>query len=195
MLSELRELHVPVIATRVGSFAERIEDGVNGWLIDPEPASFVKKAAWLRENRQLLTEMRETLAKGAKRNAAEMVADYEQLLAPAENVEAQLVTAYPDQGQSAALASVNADKQREIEGLEGRLKESRIEIRERTHWAKERDRALESEKKENAIWVGQLEQDIQEQIDAHQNTLDVLDQARDAHREQWGGHENLNKDK
>ena len=34
-LSELRSLGVPVIATRVGALAERIRDGIDGFLVDP----------------------------------------------------------------------------------------------------------------------------------------------------------------
>jgi glycosyltransferase involved in cell wall biosynthesis len=41
-LSEMQQLNIPVIATRVGSLAERIEDGETGWLIDPEPEALVR---------------------------------------------------------------------------------------------------------------------------------------------------------
>ncbi|HKX54767.1 MAG TPA: glycosyltransferase, partial [Xanthomonadales bacterium] len=38
-LSEMRQLNIPVLATRVGSLAERIEDGHDGWLIETDAAA------------------------------------------------------------------------------------------------------------------------------------------------------------
>lgn len=43
-LSEMRSLGVPVVATRRGSFLERIRDGVDGHLIDADPPSVL---AWI----------------------------------------------------------------------------------------------------------------------------------------------------
>ncbi len=44
-LSELQQMQIPVIATRVGSFPGRIEHGKTGWLVDPEPEALVNQVA------------------------------------------------------------------------------------------------------------------------------------------------------
>jgi len=57
-LSELRSLGVPVIATRVGALAERIEDGVDGLLIEPRPEAVVAAVAGLAATREPLSRLR-----------------------------------------------------------------------------------------------------------------------------------------
>lgn len=57
-LSELRSLGVPVIATRVGALAERIEDGVDGFLIEPRADAVVARIAALARDRQSLDAVR-----------------------------------------------------------------------------------------------------------------------------------------
>ncbi|MDX1555829.1 MAG: glycosyltransferase, partial [Xanthomonadales bacterium] len=81
MLSEMRQLGVPVVATRVGSFAERIDDGVDGWLIDARPDALVEKVAWLARNRDQIAAMHAALRGMPRRTAADMVADYKRLTA------------------------------------------------------------------------------------------------------------------
>src|SRR5690606_1092675 len=57
-LSELRSLGLPVIATRVGALAERIEDGVDGILVEPDAAAVVARVAALAADRDLLARLR-----------------------------------------------------------------------------------------------------------------------------------------
>jgi glycosyltransferase involved in cell wall biosynthesis len=59
--------HVPVIATRVGSFPEYIKDGVNGFLIEHSAEELAAKLALLYANRDMLLKMSE----GARRVAKE----------------------------------------------------------------------------------------------------------------------------
>ena len=179
---------MPVVATRVGSFAERIEDGVNGWLIDPDPGSLAEKAAWLRDNRGELTQMRSTLEDEASRSAADMVADYDAVLTHTADADHDLVSAFPSQAQANALAFESTEKQRAIKQLEYQLERARSEVKERTRWARERDQVLEKERKENAHWVSQLEKDVADQIAAHRQTqeahtltLEQLDDLRARH--------------
>ena len=174
MLSELRELRVPVVATRVGSFVERIEDGVNGWLIDPDPEGLLEKTAWLKDSHDQLETMRNRLADASGRSTADMVADYEALLAPAQQQSAHKALTFPGFAQGGAMAAITTDKTRKIGQLERKLEESKADVKERTRWAKERDRVLEKEREENAQWVAGLEQDIQNQIRAHKETQESL---------------------
>jgi glycosyltransferase involved in cell wall biosynthesis len=79
-LQELMELGVPPVATRVGSFADFIEDGVTGFLADPTPASVMGRVQELNADRRLLKDVRATLSKRSVRRLRDMCADYERLL-------------------------------------------------------------------------------------------------------------------
>lgn len=79
-LSELMMLGVPVIATSVGSFAERIEPGRNGFLFEPNTAALVETLRRLDADRSKLAGVTANLALWKARSAVEMVADYERLL-------------------------------------------------------------------------------------------------------------------
>jgi hypothetical protein len=73
-------LGVPPVATRLGGFADRIQDGVTGFLITPTSDSLVRKVYDLAEDRSPLAAVRRNLAGMPPRSTAEMVADYEQFL-------------------------------------------------------------------------------------------------------------------
>jgi GT2 family glycosyltransferase/glycosyltransferase involved in cell wall biosynthesis len=79
-LSELLMLGVPVAATRVGSFAERIEDRRNGFLFAPNAAALVSLLKTLDGNRGELSRVRANLEGWRPRSAEEMVSDYERIL-------------------------------------------------------------------------------------------------------------------
>jgi len=61
-LSELQAARVPVMATRVGAFVERIEDGLTGWLVPPEAASVLDRLRALANDRPMLERVRNSLA-------------------------------------------------------------------------------------------------------------------------------------
>lgn len=61
-LSELQAARVPVMATRVGAFVERIEDGGTGWLVPPEAAAVLDKVRALAHDRPALERVRNALA-------------------------------------------------------------------------------------------------------------------------------------
>lgn len=79
-LSELIELRVPVVATRLGSFAERIEDGKTGFLVEPSAEGVIRKIKILDADRAEITRVKENLAQVESKNIAGMVADYHRLL-------------------------------------------------------------------------------------------------------------------
>lgn len=78
-LSELWLLGIPVVATEVGSFADRIQDGVNGFLCAPEAEAIAEKLRWIADHRGVLEAPRTWLAGFQHRRMAEMVADYHAL--------------------------------------------------------------------------------------------------------------------
>ena len=78
-LSELWLLGIPVVATNVGSFADRIQDGVNGFLCSPDAAAIAEKLRWITANRTVLDPPRAWLTGFQHRRIDEMVADYHAL--------------------------------------------------------------------------------------------------------------------
>ena len=79
-LSELASLGIPAIATRVGALAERIDDGVDGWLVAPQADAVVAAIARLRQDPVSIAQARIALAQRPQRSIADMAADYRALL-------------------------------------------------------------------------------------------------------------------
>ncbi|MEA3332527.1 MAG: glycosyltransferase, partial [Pseudomonadota bacterium] len=79
-LSELMFLGVPPVATRLGSFADRIEHGVNGFVYEPERESLLKIVRELFQWEEKLDQVRANLGEMHHRLSEEMVADYHALL-------------------------------------------------------------------------------------------------------------------
>ena len=61
-LSELTELRVPVVATRLGSFADRIEDNKTGFLVKPIAKDVIDKIHSLEADRAKIAVVKENLA-------------------------------------------------------------------------------------------------------------------------------------
>ncbi len=78
-LSELLFLKVPVLATQVGSFVDRIQEGVNGFLCPPTPAALTDKIIWIAHHREALHFIKQHLSTERPRTTQDMVADYHQL--------------------------------------------------------------------------------------------------------------------
>src|SRR5205823_2775171 len=71
---------IPPIATRLGSFADAVQDGVNGFLADPAPEAILARLREVNSNRALLQPVRNRLNARTPRMPADMIADYERLL-------------------------------------------------------------------------------------------------------------------
>ncbi len=78
-LSELWLLGIPVVATNLGSFADRIQEGVNGFLCPPHVEAITEKLCWIATNRTALDPPRTWLAGFRHRRIDEMVVDYHAL--------------------------------------------------------------------------------------------------------------------
>ncbi len=76
-LSELQALHVPVIATRNGSFTERVEHGANGLLIEPTSTALVQTLTGLVNNRIVLKQLQQRVQALQPVSMPQMLADYE----------------------------------------------------------------------------------------------------------------------
>lgn len=76
-LSELFMLKVPVVATNLGSFADRIRDGYNGFLVEPSSAKVLEKMKNLLEYKALeLERVASTAELPDVRTVERMVNDY-----------------------------------------------------------------------------------------------------------------------
>jgi len=80
ILQELFELGIPPLATRTGSFGDRIENGVNGFLCEPAPADLLGQLRKLAGDRASLIRVHETLRRTPVRRPSEMLADYQKVL-------------------------------------------------------------------------------------------------------------------
>lgn len=78
-LQEFQDLRIPVLATGIGSFLDRIQDGVTGLLCAPEPAAIVERLKNVAEDGQVLRRIHDNLKKMNRRSAEEMLQDYEAL--------------------------------------------------------------------------------------------------------------------
>lgn len=79
-LTELQRLGIPAIATRLGSFAERISDGDTGFLVEPNADAMVRRLRDIHLDTRQLGLIRSNLLQLPQRSAADMVNDYHALL-------------------------------------------------------------------------------------------------------------------
>lgn len=79
-LSEMLALEIPVLATRLGAFRERIEHGVNGMLFEPCAESLIACVREVAADRTALDRIAENLSVLPHRSASDMVCDYHALL-------------------------------------------------------------------------------------------------------------------
>lgn len=89
-LSELQAAAIPVLATAIGSYNDRIEDGVSGFLAPPDAEALRQRLLELYQNRALLRTVQRHLAGLPIRGRDDMVRDYHQLL----SLDAYSSTAY-----------------------------------------------------------------------------------------------------
>ena len=79
-LQELFELAVPTVATRIGSFADRIRDGENGFLCEPTAESVLACLRRLDGDRASLRAVAERLRQTPVRRVTEMLQEYDAVL-------------------------------------------------------------------------------------------------------------------
>ena len=140
-LSELRSFGLPVIATRLGALAERIDDGVDGFLAAPNAADIAATIARLCGDRAALLRVRRALAQSGQRSLADMAADYRELLPQGERAGARyrLADATTDGMIAQTRAGVIGAQTRAIAGLENDIAEQQQELERRAHWGHELD--------------------------------------------------------
>jgi glycosyltransferase involved in cell wall biosynthesis len=78
-LRELQNMGVPSLATRLGSFADWIEDGVTGFLCAPEPKQVIEILRNFARDKRPLEQVHQKLQAFQPRSADNMVCDYARL--------------------------------------------------------------------------------------------------------------------
>lgn len=172
-LSELRSLGLPVIATRVGALAERIEDGVDGLLVEPDAAAIVARVRALAADRGTLARLRVAHA-GAGTQA----------MASAWHARLRLGTRpalrYPlaEAGRELLEAAIEADASRRAGerecALVARLDAVSSESERRGDWGHALDRelaALRTEFDERTRWALALNSELQQIKPIHEQML------------------------
>jgi glycosyltransferase involved in cell wall biosynthesis len=116
-LQELMDMGIPAVCTRIGSFADRIRDGENGFLSEVNALSILAVLNGLNSDRSRLLRVRASLVGSTPRTMDEMLADYRQVL-PRETVSSDAYFSRP------ARLIADADADDLIRGLA--LAESRV---------------------------------------------------------------------
>jgi len=160
-LSELQQMHIPVIATRVGSFPNRIEHGKTGWLIDADSQALLKQIVELCETPEKIEMVRTGLSSITASTPENMLAAYNKLCPPADYC-------YPFIPATAGLKQIQfaaAEYQSSMTGNE--LQQSidqrsllQKEVKQRTDWALETGKQLKLEQQRSKEWVSRLESEM-----------------------------------
>ena len=173
-LSETRSLGIPALATRLGSFIERIEPGRNGWLFDPEPEALVALLGSLHADPQQLS-----AAAGKQADDPDIqsvLKRYWQLVPASAADRPALNSSDPLQAEAARNSSRLAQRDLELGNLVHQLHSVREELKQRAEWALRYERLAG----DRTRWGQSLEQDIA----THRERIKDL-QALLAERSEW----------
>jgi len=157
-LSEMWALRVPVLATRLGSFAERIEEGRTGLLVEPDAARVAARLAELAGDRSPLQALDLEAAAAALTSPSTM----------AESHRAALMLASASKSASLPMLPLLRRLQREqvgrvragaeLDRATAQLEAQQAELVRRGDWAYGLDRQL----RERTAWAESLQQDLGE---------------------------------
>ena len=170
--SELASLGVPVIATRVGALAERIEDARTGLLVDGVAKAVIARVAELARDDSILASIRKNLIATTPIALETMVAAYRSLLKgpvasqqsyPLRDVDLLVM-------DRAVLETTLAATHRDIAELRIQLDSARQLSDERGNWghsinhqldvSERRVEQLQQEITERTAWVADIEQQL-----------------------------------
>ena len=159
-LSELRSLGVPVVATRVGALAERIEDNVDGFLVDPTADALVARIAELARDGGELGVVRQNLSHRPESTTEAMAREHHAVLAlpPVRAVRYPLVEATGTLLELASAAASLAREDARIQALEARLERLTLESERRGEWGHALDKDLHAARKQLASTQGELQE-------------------------------------
>ncbi len=171
-LSELCSLGIPVLASRLGALAERIDDGVNGFLVAPDADAILTAIARLREQPRALERVRAALVRPRVRTLHDMATGYRDLLPAVHRaVRYPLIEAVPAQIAAQMRAAEIGMAQRDIATRKQQIADQQHELERRAEWAFGLDtqiqrvgaslRKLQDEFAERSAWALRLNAQLQ----------------------------------
>ncbi|MEO7323764.1 MAG: glycosyltransferase [Dokdonella sp.] len=175
-LSELRSLGVPVIATRVGALAERIDDGVDGFLVDARADAVVARVVELLADPIAFDQVRSTLASHTQPTPAQMARDYASImqLGPRAPVRYPIATTDGAQLELAVATEALARGSNRERTLGTELAATRAESERRGEWGHALDDqlvTLRSEFAERTRWALALDAQLQDIKPRYEQTI------------------------
>lgn len=143
-LSELQVLGIPVVASSVGSLAERIESGVTGWLVKPEPEDMVRQLNILSRDPQLIESVRKELRRFRHTSMDAMLDHYHTLL-PITSDSKKERSNLPSLAHSQATANAYQAQCWKFQAKHAKqqVRELNKEVDKRTRWALSLDESLQ----------------------------------------------------
>ena len=183
-LSELRACGVPPLATRVGSFPERIEDGETGFLVDPEPGALAARLRGLAADRAPLKQVRATLVGHRPRGLDAMLTDYERVW-PRPSTDAGRLPRAERMGLDGMellhQRRLGHWQRRELQRREQLTHQLRQQVAERTAWARRTQGYLQRSERERRHTQRQFhasQERLQEREHEHAQQLDRIQAQR-----------------
>lgn len=188
-LSELRALGVPVVVTRIGAFVERIEDGVDGFLVDADADAIAARLRSLVDDREQIVQVRSHLRERREPDLADMARAYVQVLdLPAKFRLRALATVDTRSLQLAEHAARVVDARDRMRTLETDLRDLRVESSRRGEWGHALNRevdamqarlrsahddlqAVHAELEERTRWATSLDAELGDLRPAYENTI------------------------
>jgi len=166
VLSETRALGLVPVATRTGSFIERITDGHDGVLFEPTVAALVDAVRSLAATPECLEVLRRALP------AEPTLDESRQRLDRAVGIESGR-PAPPGPAEAADLGRAQAEadlgeSRIESAGLRRQIEDLRSDLARRTDWARRQERLAG----ERTRWAKKLEQEQEQQRERFQQQLD-----------------------
>ena len=161
VLSEIRALGLTPMATRLGSFKERIDEGVDGVLFDPEPEDLIDTvAAWCARPDALRALGR---AAGREPTLIDAAATYRSLVPERESTANW--TPIVDQAtvRAGLLSERDRSEQRRVGEMARRIESQQQDLEQRTEWARRSERLAQ----ERTDWAKSLESLVAKERSAH----------------------------
>jgi len=184
-LSEMWSLRLPVLATRIGSYAERIRDGIDGFLIEPDAQQTRTALLRLRTRRDLLQRLRTNAPQPESTGVVH--ARYLTAFPSTQTVEArQSERATPRVLQSQQETRLRRALQSQLRALQAQIETQHIDLEKRAAWGFGLDRELR-ETQQAALQERQRNEASLQAADAERGVLSRALQAAelelaDAHR-------------
>ncbi|MGY6553081.1 MAG: glycosyltransferase [Wenzhouxiangella sp.] len=170
-LSEIRSLGIPPLATRLGSFLERIDAGRDGWLFAPEVDALVALISALKAEPQRLS----GLQGSRPETPCSLVAQRYWHLVPAAAAPAAALSLASVQTLAAgALQAELAEREQRLSQLQDQYQRLEQDLAERADWATRYERLSE----QRTRWARSLEQEIERERAATGQILAQLDDSQ-----------------